>query len=210
MSFWRDPKRLLATLIAGIAGLLVLIDFVGAQLTLAQILVDWTATLAALALLVGLISVVSTHIRRVIRRDADWGYSVVLLLGMFAVIAVGVAGTPGVYLAEEPIRRFFRTVYEPLASSLLALLAFFSLSAILRALRGRSAEAVVIAVIALAVLLSQLPPIAALPFVGETVQWLNEYVALAGARGLVLGAAIGTLVASVRVLLGIDQPYLDR
>ncbi len=67
-----------------------------------------------------------------------------------------------------------------------------------------------IVVVAALVLLAQLPPVAALPAVGPSVQWLNDYVALAGARGLLLGAAIGALVAGVRVLLGFDTPYLDR
>jgi hypothetical protein len=35
-------------------------------------------------------------------------------------------------------------------------------------------------------------------------------VALAGARGLVIGSAIGAFVAGLRVLLGFDTPYLDR
>lgn len=210
MNILRDPKRLLAILIAGVVGLIVLVDFAGTRSDVARMLVDWAATLTALALIVGLLHVAGSHFRRVWRREADWGYSVILLLAMLSVIVVGVAGPPGVYLAEEPVRRLFRTVYEPLASSLLALLAFFSLSAILRALRGGGVEAMVVVGIALVVLLTQIPPVATLPLVGETVQWFNEYIALAGARGLLLGAAIGTLVASVRVLLGIDQPYLDR
>src|SRR5260370_330745 len=52
--------------------------------------------------------------------------------------------------------------------------------------------------------------VAALPLLGDGVRWLSDYVALAGARGLLLGAALGALVAGVRVLLGFDQPYLDR
>jgi hypothetical protein len=42
------------------------------------------------------------------------------------------------------------------------------------------------------------------------MQWINDYVVLAGARGLLIGVALGTLVASMRVLLGFDQPYIDR
>lgn len=218
MTFLRDPKRLIATLIAGVVGIIVLVDFAGAAPgidQLAFLLVDWAATLTALALFVGLISVAVYHLKRVLRRDPDWSYSLVLLLAMLAVIVVGILGIPGLIvlpqnLAEEPIQRFFRAVYVPLASSLLALLAFFSLSAILRSLRRGNIEALVIIVIALAVLLIQLPPVATLPLVGETAQWINDYIVLAGARGLLLGAAIGTLVASIRVLLGFDQPYIDR
>lgn len=213
MTFFRDPKRLLATLIAGVAGAIVLLDFARAAPGvggLSSYLVEWAAILTALALLVGLINVAFSHAARVFRRDADWIYSAVLLLAMFTVIIVGLAGPPGVNLAEEPIRRLFEAVYVPLASSLLALLAFFSLSAILRTVRERNVPAIVIVVVALLVLILGLPPVTALPLVGEALGWFNEYVTLAGARGLLLGAAIGTLVASVRVLLGFDQPYLDR
>jgi hypothetical protein len=217
----RDPKRLLALLIAGVAGLIVLVDFAGAGgavAPLARVLVDWAAVITAVGLLLGVLSVVGAHVGRVRTRSADWPYSLLLILAMLAVIVAGIffpiPGRGGIVLpgslAELPIRTLFRTVYEPLASSLLALLAFFSLSAALRALGRGSADAVVIVVVAALVLLAQLPPVAALPAVGSSVQWLNEYVALAGARGLLIGAAIGALVAGVRVLLGFDTPYIDR
>ncbi len=213
MTFFRDPKRLFATLIAGVTGAIVLLDFTRAAPGvggLASYLVEWAAILTALALLVGLINVAFSHFARVIRRDSDWVYSVVLLLAMVVVIGVGLFGPPGLNLGEEPIRRLFEAVYVPLASSLLALLAFFSLSAILRTVQERNIPAIVIVSVALLILILGLPPVAGLPLVGTALGWFNEYVTLAGARGLLLGAAIGTLVASVRVLLGFDQPYLDR
>jgi hypothetical protein len=221
MSLLRDLKRLLAVVIAGVAGLIVLIDFAGAGglfALLAGTLVDWAAVVTAIGLLLGVLSVVGSHLQRMRARSVDWGYSLILILAMLAVIVAGIffplpgrAGfvLPG-SLAEIPIRTVFRVVYEPIASSLLALLAFFSLSAALRALGRGSAEATVIVVVAALVLIAQLPPGAGLPAVGPSVQWLNDYVALAGARGLLLGAAIGALVAGVRVLLGFDTPYLDR
>lgn len=220
MSFLRDPKRLIATLIAGTVGLIVLIDFAGAVPAVdlaARMLVNWAALLAALALLVGLLSVAASHVARVLRRDPDWGYSLVLLTAMLVVIVSGtiVGLVPGGYvlfpqsLVEQPIRDLFRAVYQPLAASFLALLVFFSLSAALRSLRRRSGDALVIMAVALVVLaLAALPR--ALPPLGEGVRWISDYVALAGARGLLIGAAIGALVAGVRVLLGFDQPYLDR
>jgi hypothetical protein len=222
VSFLRDPKRLIATLIAGVAGLIVLIDFASAVPNLdqlAQIVVEWAALLAVKALLVGLLTVTIGHVMRVLRRQPDWGYSLVLLAAMLVVIISGtiVGLVPGGYtlfpssLVEQPIRDLFRAFYQPLASSFLALLAFFSLSAALRALRRRTADALVIVIVALLVLaLAGLPQVAALPVLGDSVQWISDYVALAGARGLLIGAALGAVVAGVRVLLGFDQPYLDR
>ena len=222
MSFLRDPKRLIATLIAGVAGLIVLIDYASAVPTfdpVARIVVEWAALLGVMALLVGLLSVTAGHLMRVLRRQPDWGYSVVLLAAMLVVIVSGtiVGLVPGGYtlfpssLVEQPIRDLFQAFYQPLASSFLALLAFFSLSAALRALRRRTADALVLVVVAMLVLvLVALPQLAALPVLGDSVQWISDYVALAGARGLLIGAALGAVVAGVRVLLGFDQPYLDR
>ncbi|NTW04451.1 MAG: hypothetical protein HGA19_24840, partial [Oscillochloris sp.] len=209
MSFLRDPKRLVAALIAGVSGLIVLLDFVGSGAIvgiLARTLVNWAALITASGLLIGIFSVAWSHLQRVRQRNADWGYSLVLLASMLLVIVMGVffplPGRAGIVLpsslAEQPIRLIFNTLYEPIAGSLLALLAFFSLSAVLRALGRRSAEAVVIIVIAVIVLITQLPPIYTLPGVAIAIRWMNDYIASAGARGLLIGSAIGALVASVR------------
>jgi hypothetical protein len=39
--------------------------------------------------------------------------------------------------------------------------------------------------------------------------WVLEVPALAGARGILLGVALGTAATGLRVLLGIDRPYVD-
>jgi hypothetical protein len=227
MSFFRDPKRLIATLIAGVTGLLVLIDFGGRVAPidlLARTVVEWAAVLAALALVVGLLSVAGGHAGRVARRSPDWLYSLLLLAAMLLVIVGGTVIGPAPTadggmgfvlfpqsLVEQPVRLLFEALYQPLAASFLALLTFFSLSAALRALRRRTAEAAVIVLVAaLALTAAALPQLQAAPMVGDGMRWISDYVALAGARGLLLGAALGAVIAGVRVLLGFDQPYLDR
>jgi hypothetical protein len=226
MSFLRDPKRLIATLIAGVAGLFVLVDYVGQNALLdilGQAMLAWAAVLSALALLVGLLSVAGNHVLRVARRSADWGYSLILIVSMLAVVIsgtlVGVVSTPGgevgyvlfpQSLVEQPVRDLFRALYQPLASSFLALLTFFSLSAALRAVRRRAADALVIVIVALLVLAASALPQGALPLLNESVGWFSDYIALAGARALLIGSALGAVIAGVRVLLGFDQPFLDR
>jgi len=80
----------------------------------------------------------------------------------------------------------------------------------LRAVRSGRAEAIFVVVVALLALILQLPLLAVIPVIGQAVQWLNDYLVAAGARGLLLGSAIGALVAGIRLLIGFDMPYADR
>lgn len=217
----RNPRQLIAVLIAGVSGLIVLLDFVGAGppvAALASVLVQWAALITAIAVLIGAWSVAQAQVRRVQMRAPEARYSLVLIAGMVIVIVAGIfyptrtatgLALPAT-LASPPIRAVFRLIYEPLAASLLALLAFFALSAMLRVLRSGRTEAVVVVVVALLALILQLPPLTLIPVIGQTVQWLNDYLIAAGARGLLLGSAIGALVAGVRLLIGFDMPYADR
>ncbi|RMD77903.1 MAG: hypothetical protein D6823_06455 [Chloroflexi bacterium] len=220
-SLLRNPRQLIAVLIAGVSGLIVLLDFVGSGpvvKALAMVLVQWAALITALAVVIGAGSVFSAHLRRVRARAPEASYSLVLIIGMVIVIVAGIfyptrtatGLTLPMTLAAPPIRTVFRLIYEPLAASLLALLAFFALSAMLRALRSGRTEAIVVVSIALLALVIQLPPLTFIPFIGQMVQWLNDYLVAAGARGLLLGSAIGALIAGVRLLIGFDMPYADR
>jgi hypothetical protein len=50
-------------------------------------------------------------------------------------------------------------------------------------------------------------------FIGEVTplsalrNWLSQVPAIAGARGLLLGIALGTVATGLRILIGVDRPY---
>lgn len=218
MQLLRDPKRLLPVLIGGVAGVFILADLLlpnqaGLRLVSAELL-RWVTVIAAFAILVGVINVVTQHLRRVIQRDQRWLYSIALIIGVLIPPALALYE----YLVNAQIdvtttavfQDMIRWVYTPLSVSILALLTFFAVTASIRAIGSGNRQAIVLIVVALVMLVVQIPLFADMPLLGESVAWVQQYVALAGLRGLVFGAAIGAIVASTRILLGLDRPYLDR
>jgi hypothetical protein len=41
----------------------------------------------------------------------------------------------------------------------------------------------------------------------EIAAWINQTWATAGARGILLGVALGTIATGIRILFGTDHPY---
>ncbi len=220
-----DLKRLIPILLGSVAGVLVLANLLfpqsaGIERSSTEIL-RWVAVVAAFALLVGVINVIGQHLGRLRSGDKRWPYSVVLLIGFIIPPAIALYG----YLTGNTnqltnevttvttiglFQDVVQWVYTPLSVSLLALLTFFAVNAAIRALGRGNREAVVVVIVAAIMLLAQIPALTNVPFLGDTVAWVQNYFALAGLRGLAFGAAIGAIVASVRILLGLDRPYLDR
>jgi prolyl-tRNA editing enzyme YbaK/EbsC (Cys-tRNA(Pro) deacylase) len=53
-----------------------------------------------------------------------------------------------------------------------------------------------------------LPFIGTIPVLSDTVRlFFAQVLAAAGARGILLGVALGTLTTGIRILFGADRPY---
>jgi hypothetical protein len=51
-------------------------------------------------------------------------------------------------------------------------------------------------------------PFGDVPLIGTLIRpWVSQIWALGGARGILIGVALGTLTTGLRVLFGIDRPY---
>jgi hypothetical protein len=46
-----------------------------------------------------------------------------------------------------------------------------------------------------------------IPIINTVAHWVSQVWALGGARGILIGIALGTLTTSLRVLFGVDRPY---
>ena len=213
MRLLRDPKRLVPILLSAIAGIIVLIGTVTVQ-PLAEHLLQMAQIVVAVALVLGSLSVLWTHGGAVWRRARGWPYSMVLVIAAVVVFVLEfvpeTSGFATVAQTRELSADVLRYVYEPLATSLLGLLTFFALRASWRALGARPGEAMLILGVAVVFLIGDGPWAAALPGLREALEWTRAYPVQGIARGLIIGAGLGALVATTRLLLGFDHPYLDR
>ena len=213
MRLLTDPKRALPLIISAVVGILILVSVVrptplrDGLLAVAQITM-------AIGLLLGLGNVLLTHLRALRTRAPGWSSSIVIVVAAIAVFALEMTAStldPETGMGLSTISaEVFQYVYQPLMTSLLGLLTFFALRASWRALHARPGEALPIVLVATVFLVAGGPWAGLLPGLPETLDWVRAYPALGVARGLLLGVGLGALVASVRLLLGFDQPYLDR
>ena len=212
-------KRTLPTALAIAVGLFVLVALllpVPLLSTIGTYFIDCAVIIAAFALFLGLLNVVRVHLHHIRERTKTWPYSVLLLVALFAVLAVGlVTLTPSQADQSQPsgpshpaLQWIYANVMAPIQATLGALLAFLTLAAAYRLFRIRDAASVVMLVVTLLVLAGQ-ASFGLLPVLPELRDWILDVPALAGMRGILLGVALGTVLAGIRLLLGVERPYSD-
>lgn len=198
-------KRSVATAIAISVGLFVLLDFFVQNAfigTLKFVFVRWAIIVAAFAMVLGFFNVLIVHLNKILRFKQGWFYSIFLVLAMMVVLLLGLIEGPQGSLTS----RIFQYVLFPLQATIFSLLAFFVASAAYRAFRLRSWESALLVITGVIVLLGQVPLWGALTSFKE---WILGVPSMAGARGILLGVALGTVATGLRVLLGIDRPYSE-
>jgi hypothetical protein len=191
-------------------GLLVLADFFVNSVSvnaLSLYLIRTASIVAAFAVILGTINVLTVHLGKLRGRDKGWGYSIILLGAMFFTLVTGFL-TGGA--ASAQMQEIFEVILFPLEATLFSLMAFFAITAAYRTFRVRSFDTALFVTFGILVLLGQVPIGVRLwdqlPVIKD---WVLDVPALAGARGILLGVVLGTLATGLRVLLGIDRPYVN-
>ena len=199
-------RRSVPMAIAMAIGSLMLLDFFFDEAhinALGRFLLESAIIIVAFALLLGLLNVLVVHLRRIIKRQGDWYYSIALLVMAVIVFVAGIGGTEG-----RAITWIFDHIQFPLQAATFSLLAFFVATAAYRGLRVRSLEALALVVVAVVVLLGQVPITRYLgDFLPAAKDWILDVPGTAGVRGIIIGVALGTIATGVRVLMGLDRPY---
>jgi hypothetical protein len=179
---------------------------------------------AVFAFILGGGNLLRMHGNRIYQRHKDRWFSVVTVSGFLIMLAAGLfkigqadwcgaVDRPGAWFNE-----IYRATFDPLQSTMYALLAFFVASASFRAFRAKNREATILLVAAFIVLLgrtpagdyatSWLPESLSFFQVSNLANWIMSVPNLAGQRAIVIGIALGVVSLSLRVILGVERSHL--
>ena len=169
-------------------------------------LLEWATVVYAFALILGSVSLWNTHARKVKLRLEGWPFSLVTLVSLVGMTALGV--WKGVD-EKSPVGVIYNSVNSPLASTMFALLAFFIASAAFRAFRARNLEATLLLVTAIIMMIGRVS-------IGEFLwrgfppltEWLLDVPNLAAKRSVAIGVGLGAISTALKIILGIERSYL--
>jgi hypothetical protein len=169
----------------------------------------WSQIIAGFAILLGVGSLLHTHYLKIKRKEAGWGYSVVMFLSMLLMLGAGVwssgknEGTPFGWL--------YNYVMVALQGTMFSLLAFFVASAAYRAFRARTLEATILLLSAILVMSGRVPLGEYLvSWIGQVSDWIMNVPNTAAQRGILIGVSLGGIATSIKIICGIERAYLGE
>ena len=196
---------------------------------------NWYTIVSGFTFLLGLDSLIRHHLTRVFRRGENWGYSLVLVISLFATLVLGFYSwfkfrSP--FALRAPFMWLYTYMIIPLQSTMFASLAFFIVSAAYRAFRIRNFAATLLLFAACLVMLGNVPLGGAIwRSIGNLVHtivpavdaaafgrleafaavkdWLMSIATASAMRGIGIGLALGGIAMSLRIILGIERTYMS-
>jgi hypothetical protein len=179
---------------------------------------DWFAIIAAFAIWLGALNLMKLSALKVARRKKDWIYSLVTIIAFATIAIVGLFFSRGTdfQVRGTPFMWIYDHVYDPLSSTMFAILAFFVASASYRAFRARNKEATMLLLAAFFVMLGRVPTGDWLTkFMTEgyrlsnVADWVMNIPNTAGQRAIMIGIALGIMSTSLRIILGIERTFVS-
>jgi len=204
-------KSPVSTAIAIAVGIIVLLGyflaFPGLDV-IRSLLLEWAVILAAAATWIGAVNLLAAHGTKIGKRQPDAPYSLVLIL------AFGITLLAGIWdLVLHPefsiLDQIVRSIQFPVEASLMALLTVSLAYASIRLLRRRRNLFTItffISTVLFLLMASGLVSLIDSNIIPPLVAALGR-LPVAGARGILLGIALGSLTTGLRILTGTDRPY---
>jgi hypothetical protein len=170
--------------------------------SIAQVLLRIAVITLAFSIIIGLANLVLNNIRRIFISQTWTGRvsSAVVLVSFLAGLLVPVINAEwGNFLLED--------VQTTIESSLAGLLFFALVYGAFRILRHKVTWTGILFVLTIEIVILGALPVGLFSPVRRFTDWLMSVPVNAGARGILLGIALATLVTGLRVLIGQDRSY---
>lgn len=202
--------RVVTAVIAIAAGVLILAGYflqavfpaLGSVQTL---LLNWAILITGMAALAGIFNLIFVHTDKIRLREKGSIYSAVLVIGLVSTLLFGmILGTE-----NEAMKVILNGIIIPAEASLLGILTISLLYAAIRLLRRRTDTTSIFFLLTAVFLIlgSATFPFVNISILGTVARWVTQVWAIGGARGILIGVALGTLTTGLRVLFGADRPY---
>lgn len=223
------PINLVSLVIAVVSGVItLLLMFFGEQIgqlleidNPLPVLLGWTTTLAAVALLVGIGNLVGVQFRKVSALNLNAFYAVVFFVAFFGVLGMWMlAAAARTFLAtDDPLREqlvtlgqnavdfAFNYIQMPVEATLTALLAIVMVLAGARLIRNRRNLAAGLFIVVAVILIVGIAPIGGIGLLSDVRNGINDLFVVGAARGILLAISLGVVATGIRVIIGVDQPY---
>jgi hypothetical protein len=234
-------KTTLPIIVAFLSGLIMVIGFFlnPEKTVLGNIeegALQWVTIVGGFTLLLGVVSIVRVNARAVSQKKPGWIYNLATLVSVFAMAIPAIMpissksalGSVLYGLFPESWGTLFGTgtgsIYDwlfnymdsPMMATMFAMLAFYIASAAYRAFRARNAEATLLLMTAVLVMLWRIPMGEAfIRLFGDGIpDYINMFIMnganVAVQRGIIIGAALGAASMSLRIMLGIERTYMGK
>jgi hypothetical protein len=173
-----------------------------------EMMLQWKQPLNGFIILLAIIGVATMHIRKVWKQQKRWGYSLITLVSMGAMIIAGM----GFGVQDGTVfSDWFKYLISPIEATMFSLLAFFVASAAFRAFRARSTSATILLVSATIVMLALIPALSQnIPYLADISAFIVKYPNTAAKRAILIGVSLGAISVALKTIFGIDRTLLER
>jgi hypothetical protein len=206
MSNFRAP---LGMVFAIAAGLIMLMTYVLPLSNLRTLILNVVMIGAAAALVIGVFNLLSVHVKRVQENSNALGSLVLILALVVTFVVTLLQEYTGFYPAWLPGADWLLTYIQvPVESALMGVMAVTLVYAAARIVTQRPNIFSVIFVLTLLITMIASTQFGMDSSLGQSVQtFISHGLASGGARGIIIGVALGTIATGLRILMGFDRPY---
>jgi hypothetical protein len=200
--------RFIATIFAIVSGITVLLGYfypIPLLLQLRLLLTNWAVIIAAAAVLIGIYNLIAVHSEKIQNKEKGSANSWVLIISLILTIIFLIYGVFSG--TQEFVTRLVADAFiVPVEASLMAILTVTLIYASIRLLRRRLDVMSVLFLVAAVLFLIAFMPTPLSSGNPAIAQFVSVF-STGGARGLLIGIALGVLLTGLRIIFGVDRPY---